>query len=390
VSVENLLTPVDLATFLSRYYEREPLVINRASPDHFDGFLTVERLDEIIASNALTTEDVLVVDDSRAITVDDYANDEGQVDSRRVQQLFSQGATISLRHLQARIPSLARLCRAAERVFSCTFQANVYFTPPEARGFRTHHDTHDVFVLQIAGSKRWRLYSPQLRLPLPGQRYFWNSSPSASAALETHLCQGDLLYCPRGTPHDAQATGESSVHISLGALATTWAELLLETVADVALRDAALRGALPPGYVTDGIATQILRQKLHELLARVEQRARPDLVLAGLAERFIAAHPAVMDGHRSTLIAASDLSSNSRVACRAGLVYRIVERRTRVTLMCNGQRLSMPVFAATPLRYALETEAFQVRDLPGALSESGKIVLVRRLMTAGAVVALSN
>ena len=42
--------------------------------------------------------------------------------------------------------------------FSCGCQANVYFTPPRAQGFKTHHDTHDVFILQLLGSKRWRTY----------------------------------------------------------------------------------------------------------------------------------------------------------------------------------------------------------------------------------------
>ena len=34
-------------------------------------------------------------------------------------------------------------------------QINAYITPPENQGFAAHYDTHDVFVLQVSGSKRW-------------------------------------------------------------------------------------------------------------------------------------------------------------------------------------------------------------------------------------------
>ncbi len=32
---------------------------------------------------------------------------------------------------------------------------NAYYTPRAAQGLPVHHDTHDVFVLQVSGEKRW-------------------------------------------------------------------------------------------------------------------------------------------------------------------------------------------------------------------------------------------
>ena len=52
-------------------------------------------------------------------------------------------------------------------------QANSYYTPRRSQGFAVHHDTHDVFVLQVAGEKHWRVYDPLLELPLKAQR--WSS-----------------------------------------------------------------------------------------------------------------------------------------------------------------------------------------------------------------------
>jgi hypothetical protein len=64
------------------------------------------------------------------------------------------GATIILPQLHFRVPALATLCRLLERRFSQRFQADIYLTPPGAQGFGTHYDNHDVFILQVAGSKK--------------------------------------------------------------------------------------------------------------------------------------------------------------------------------------------------------------------------------------------
>jgi NAD(P)-dependent dehydrogenase (short-subunit alcohol dehydrogenase family) len=42
-------------------------------------------------------------------------------------------------------------------------QVNAYITPPSSRGFSPHYDVHDVFVLQVAGEKHWRIHEPVLR-----------------------------------------------------------------------------------------------------------------------------------------------------------------------------------------------------------------------------------
>ena len=91
--------------------------------------------------------------------------------SPRVYELFRAGATISIRHLHESLPELAALCRAVEQVFSGHFQTNIYLSPPNAQGFGTHFDSHDVFVLQVAGSKLWTLYDTVVELPLHGQAF---------------------------------------------------------------------------------------------------------------------------------------------------------------------------------------------------------------------------
>jgi ribosomal protein L16 Arg81 hydroxylase len=387
-SIEHILNPVPLQAFLSRYYQQEQLVIGRGRPSHYDGLIAAEVLDQMICASASTSEDVLVVDDCRDIDYEDYTRSDGVIDSVRVQQLFDNGATIILRRIHDRLPSVARLCRSAEQQFGCAFQANLYFSPPNAQGLSTHHDTHDVFVLQIHGSKRWQTYQPVVPLPLPGQRYYWKTPPEGQQVSGFTLHPGDLFYCPRGIPHNARATQGASLHISLGARVGTWAELLLEVVADVALRDPAFRAGLPPGYVTSAIAPEVLAKTMQELLARLQRQARPHHVLELMAERLIIDRPALIPEQGRTLQAAAALTPDTRVGARPGLMYRMSMQRNKVTVTCSARRITFPRFAASSLQFALCTASFLPTNLPGPLTEAAKLVLVRRLMREGLVVAL--
>jgi ribosomal protein L16 Arg81 hydroxylase len=383
-----LLQPVGLNDFFSRYYEREALVIHREQSGYYNGLLSLHSLDELITGTTLNCDEIVVVDHSRHIEPEDYQRDDETVDVVQVHRLFNEGATVTLRQLQRRVTTLAGLCRGVARQLSCECQTNLYFTPANAQGLETHHDTHDVFILQLVGSKRWQTYEPAVRLPLPGQRYYWKTPPAGTPASAFTLHPGDLFYCPRGTPHDAQSAQEPSVHISLGAKANTWAELMLEIVADAALRDAAFRESLPPDFAVHGIPRQAMEAKLQDLFARLQRQARPRHVLDQLADRFVGGQPAQLWGQAATLRAAASLTHESQVGVRPGLVYRVSERRGKVTLLCNSRRIALPDYVAPALAFALASESFRVGDLPGSLTDSGKIVLIRRLMREGAIVSL--
>ena len=59
-------------------------------------------------------------------------------------------------------------------------QVNAYLTPPAAQGFAAHYDTHDVFVVQVAGRKHWTIHEPVVRLPRPDEP--WDGRRAAVAA----------------------------------------------------------------------------------------------------------------------------------------------------------------------------------------------------------------
>ena len=132
-------------------------------------------------------------------------------DDLLLEQLDS-GATIVLQGLHRIWPPLRAFTQDLAGSLGCAVQANAYLTPAGNTGFQTHYDTHDVFVLQIAGRKHWRIHEPAYADPL--ERQAWGgladevSAQSAGPPYLDHvMAPGDLLYLPRGWLHAASALG---------------------------------------------------------------------------------------------------------------------------------------------------------------------------------------
>ena len=92
------------------------------------------------------------------------------------------------------------------------------------KGFAPHWDDVDVFVLQLEGSKRWRVFAPpteEQELPRHSSKDF--GGPAAlkragyeAACLDVVLERGDVLYLPRGFVHEAISSAEeASLHLTL-------------------------------------------------------------------------------------------------------------------------------------------------------------------------------
>ncbi|KAH8098740.1 histone demethylase [Aureococcus anophagefferens] len=132
---------------------------------------------------------------------------------------------------------------ARVRVLRVGCSVNLYATPPGAQALDARYDDHCVFVVQLRGRKRWRLYGPALECPtlheatLPPPPELLRRGADHAVA----LAPGDVLYVPRGVYHAATAcedAGSDSAHVTVGVdldPALTWRGAF-----HAALRDAAV------------------------------------------------------------------------------------------------------------------------------------------------------
>jgi ribosomal protein L16 Arg81 hydroxylase len=159
-----LVAPIAWDTFERDYWEKRPLIVQRGDPDYYSNLLSLSDLDIILSNLSVYSSRVRLtgkpVKQASQANVYDRANGTEALFAR-----FRQGETIIVNGLHEEWPPLRELCRTLAAKFSGAFQVNVYLTPGGSRGLRPHYDTHDVFVLQIHGTKQWQLFDQAVTNP---------------------------------------------------------------------------------------------------------------------------------------------------------------------------------------------------------------------------------
>ncbi len=372
--------------FLDDHYESKVLHVPREDASYYDSLLSMEEIDRVLTTLHLSHPAVRMVNAAKPeLSTSDYCYPSGLIDAARLYQEYSDGGTIVLNNLEGSLPRLMDLCRSMEARFSTRFQCNIYVTPPDAQGLKTHYDTHDVFVLQIAGTKHWAIYDTPIEVPFRGQEFTPDTHTPGDKTMEFDLRPGDMVYVPRGVMHDAASTDEASCHITLGVLPNSWTDLLLEAVARCGLSNAELRRSLPAGFARPGYDRDAARAHFKRLLASVVEHADFDAALDHFAEDLVSTRHPLLEGQMQQLQRLDRLSVDDVASARPHILYHLTKTDERVTLAAYGGQISLPIHAAEALEHAVSHEGYRVGDLPGDLDDAGKLVLVRRLVREGLV-----
>jgi len=260
-------------------------------PTRFQKLLATQDIDTFLGSAAARVPRVSLADSSRqgsaGIPEGEFAqdDDDGSVDLPRLLALYDRGATLVLSQMEEVHPPLARFCRGLERVFMHPVQCNVYLTPPGAKGFRVHYDTHDVLILQVQGEKLWR-YWPTPPVPFANNRTPHQRQPEPQEPPQTKMLRpGDVIYLPRGILHDAASQGaQSSLHLTIGLLDISWAEALHAALDVLEVQDPAFRQSFPTWRLAEGGISETLVDQADERLVTLGRHGTLEL----LSQRLLA------------------------------------------------------------------------------------------------------
>ncbi len=351
-----------VADFFARVYERDALIVAHGQPTRFEGLLSLDAVDRIVTSVDLREGQLDLADASKQLRRADYVDAAGYVDRGAVAELHRHGATVILQQAHQLEPSLGRLCRGLEHVFSCHVQTNLYLTPPNAQGFRTHYDNHDVLVIQVEGEKAWRLYEKPVDTPYRGEDFQLGKHESGELKQEFVLKAGDVAYVPRGLMHDAMTSGDRpSLHITIGLITRTWADLMLEAVSEVALRSPELRRSLPAGYANAGFDRDKAAQTLKQLAAIVAREVQLDPALDLTIDNFIRSRPAF--NRYAIRDAAKPIGADETFRADRFTPYRIAEDGDVLVVVAPGGELKFAHAERAALERALSGKAFKPPEL---------------------------
>jgi bifunctional lysine-specific demethylase and histidyl-hydroxylase NO66 len=315
-----------------------------------------------------------------------------QVADDRVLELFLDGHTVVLQGLHRLWPPLIDFAGALTTDLGHPVQVNAYVTPASAQGFSAHYDVHDVFVLQVAGEKRWQIHPPVLDAPSRDQP--WTDRRAAVAAraeeppvIDAVLRPGDALYLPRGYLHAAEALGGVTCHLTVGVHPVT-REHLLDALLAFAADEPALRSSLPMGVdLGDPAAVEDdLRATVAALTERLQTVSAVD-VATRLGDRLVDSNRPAPVAPLAQAAALESLDGDSVLVCRRHLRSLVTTHGDEVVVRVADRTLRLPASAAKAVRALLDGERVRVADLDG-LDLPDALELARRLVRESVAVVI--
>lgn len=360
----------DEQEFLASSWGRCPLVRRGTETgERFTDLLDLPDVDHLVMSSGIRTPAFRLVQNGEPLAPSSYTTTpqiggapvSGLADPARVLAAIDDGATLVLQGLHRFWEPLRRFVRGLEAALGHTCQVNAYFTPPGAQGLKIHSDSHDVFVLQAFGSKRWEIHGPD-------------------GVLDLVLEPGDTLYMPKGTPHAATAQNVLSGHLTVGILTTSWREAITGVVREV-LSDEAFDDRLPAGWHTEPSSARAeLLAHLDELRGRLE-KVDLDAALEQRADRFWTGRLPLLARGLLDRTRLAELDDDTVVRRRVGAAcqQRLAPEGLRVFL--GDRALTMPSWVAPAVERLASGVPVRVGDLD--LDGQSRHVLVRRLVREG-------
>jgi len=205
-----LLNPMNPSEFCDNHYTKKAVYIEGFS-EKFKGLFDFSSLNDVLNGSPIPHPTMKLALNGKAVA---------SYDATGIIKGCRDGATIIIEQIHQYDKEVAKLASSLSRELMEPVQVNTYFSQPDNQAFNTHYDTHDVFIVQTFGQKKWRVFEDTIRNPLFHQKTHGRNYPE-SPYLECILKAGDLLYIPRGHWHDATANIEQSLHLTIGIYSRT-------------------------------------------------------------------------------------------------------------------------------------------------------------------------
>ena len=378
-----LISPISKTEFFKTYHEKEALLNKHNDANRFHGLLSIDRIDEIIASTELPPSSLDMVRKEPPIERSYYTFKNGNIDRGAVIRHYQEGATIILPQLHLADEILAKFCRSLENVFSSHVQTNIYLTPGSSQGFNTHFDDHDVFVIQLSGTKKWRLYQKPIDNPYRGESFNTKDYKAGELQKEFELKEGECVYIPRGLMHDAINVGEkASLHITVGLIVKKWADLMLEALSEVAIRNPRFRRSLPPGFARPGYNNKSAKIYFDELINEFQKNSNFDKVFEVIKENFIRERTPNLRG--SLIDTSSNLPKERLYIRRPNLQAKLKRDELETVIICGGGDLRFELKAYKVLQVILSGEPFSAASL-GDSEDGSTLDMIKKLTAFGII-----
>jgi hypothetical protein len=135
------------------------------------------------------------------------------MDKRVLDSYLAQGASVVLEGLDILDPAINAFVGGLDLGFPLAFANCVaFFSQRGNEAYRGHLDYDDVFVIHVAGEKRWRLFARQQSRRV--NTHDMTPEQMGQQIADVVMRPGDVLYVRSGVPHVCETSGSHSLHLA--------------------------------------------------------------------------------------------------------------------------------------------------------------------------------
>ncbi|MFJ9033394.1 cupin domain-containing protein [Streptomyces sp. NPDC102274] len=229
-AIDEFVSTLMADDFLSKVYHREHRVFPGAA-EKIRSLFGWDDLNEILETHQVRSPQMRLSRDGKQLPEASYMEARVarrgrrriRVDPAKLRAALHAGHTLAMRYVDEIHPGLSQLSEAFERRLLSDFEFNLYASWAPTGGFNAHWDNHDVFAIQLHGSKRWRIFGRNEFSMHPRDSAM--GTPPTEVVDDLVLSPGDVLFLPRGYWHDPVTEEGPSLHITGSIPCTTGLDL---------------------------------------------------------------------------------------------------------------------------------------------------------------------
>ncbi len=387
-SFEDLFINDNIIDFFNSNWEKELYYLNRKHSSFYKGLFSIKNFDTILEYGKPQKDNLRVVKNQQPLLSSKYKSSNGDLNLNQLYAAYTDGYTLVINEIHKYWEPINILVQNMRHKFSHNVLANAYLTPANQKALSAHYDTHDVFVLQISGKKHWNFYDDtNFKTPLLNSFQPIFNNENLSGKKEVTVKAGDLMYVPRGLPHEAYTSDESSLHLTIGVYPIQYADFFSKSFQSLAQNDIELRKSLPVGFLNftnedKNKFIEYLSSKFKNRLHHIFEKKNLDNTFFSVDEEFRNEVQPKSDGHFEQLDKISHLTLDDKLTKRNNMAPKVIKSGAFSRIVFPGNVIKGPIQLASIFEYVSQTKYFFVKDIP-KVNEENKLKIAKRLVRGG-------